>query len=400
MKKAWKSLPEGVRSWISVAIKVVITFGAFYLLLTHEVEDGQGGRISVWGAAVTYVPQIGWRHLLPFALIATGIKLIGILSSMYRWQLLLRGQGIRFNFGHIFGAFLTGRFLGTFLPGTWGLDGYKLYDAARFSKRVVEPAAATALEKVTGMTGLFLTFLITLPLGYPILYQVMGDTADWVIPLIVAIAAGVVVGLFLLLFRPGIVAWGLGFVPAFGRKRLEGFVTRVSEAATAYRGKGRLLATVLVLGFVVHFTTAAMYYFTALAVRAVDIEFWYVAFGSSIQIFATVLSPVTIGGEGIREAAQMLLLEKHMGTVQAVLSAALGFWAAEAPTMLGAFYLWGRRSNYQPKTLELDFADSSESPDSSNSNDEPPGEQQDDTTPEAPSPSTPVVEKRAVAAAG
>jgi hypothetical protein len=41
-------------------------------------------------------------------------------------------------------------------------------------------------------------------------------------------------------------------------------------------------------------------------------DFWQVTFGSSIQILATVLSPFTIAGEGIREAAQYLLLSAKL----------------------------------------------------------------------------------------
>lgn len=349
----YKALPEKVRSTFSLAVKVGLTVGAFYLLLTHSIDDGQGNQISIAGAIAAHVGEIELVHFLPLVFAAAAVKFVGILSSMFRWHLLLQGQGIRFNFGHIFGSFLIGRFLGTFLPSTVGLDSYKLYDAAKFSERVVEPAAATAVEKVMGLSGLFLTFLVTLPLGYPILYDVLGDNAAPIIGISVAISLSVVGGLFLLLFRPGLVEWCLRFMPAFGRHRVEAFITRVSHAATAYRGKGKLLLTVISLSFVVHFATAVMYYPTALAVGAVDIEFWYVAFGSSVQIFATVLSPITIGGEGIREAAQMVMLQGHMGTVQAVLSAALGFWAAEAPTLFGAFFWWGRRKNYAPKVIEI-----------------------------------------------
>lgn len=48
------------------------------------------------------------------------------------------------------------------LPSTIGLDGYKLYDASRFSRRTVE-CTATVIEKVLGIVGLFITFLVALP---------------------------------------------------------------------------------------------------------------------------------------------------------------------------------------------------------------------------------------------
>ena len=148
--KGWKKLPQGLRQTVGLLLKATLTFGAFYLLLNHAIEDESGKSVVIWDAIVEHMATIEMATFLPWVLLAAGIKVIGIFSSMVRWHLLLKGQGIRFNFGHIVGSFLIGRFLGTFLPSTVGLDGYKLYDAAKFSDRVIEPAAATAIEKVIG----------------------------------------------------------------------------------------------------------------------------------------------------------------------------------------------------------------------------------------------------------
>ena len=126
---------------------------------------------------------------------------------------------------------------------------------------------------------------------------------------------------------------------------------RVAHSASAYRDKKMLVLLALGLSFVVHFTTAAMYYFTAFAAGAANPEFWPIVFGSSIQIFATVVSPFTIAGEGIREAAQYVLLHKEIGAAASIVSAALGFWAAEALTLFGGFFWWLRPANYTPGLL-------------------------------------------------
>ena len=142
-----------------------------------------------------------------------------------------------------------------------------------------------------------------------------------------------IAALLLVLWYPGIVQWLLLHLPIPGKARLEGLVLRISHSAAAYRDKRGLVVQAFGLSFVVHFSTAAMYYFTALAIGARNAEFWPIAFGSSIQILATVLSPFTIAGEGIREAAQYVLLGNLLGPGNAIVSAALGFWAAEALTL-------------------------------------------------------------------
>lgn len=347
--RAYKSLPVRVRRWLGISVKAVVTVVAFYFLLNAKVRMENGEHIAIIDAIKENVGELDYRTFWPFVLAAGLIKLVGVGSSMVRWHLLLKGQGIRFNFGHIVTSFLIGRFIGTFLPSTIGLDSYKLYDAARFSNRVVEPAAATAVEKVMGLAGVFLTFLVALPLGSRIFGEQAGTVATFTVP----IATMVITGLFAALFKPELVLWTIRLVPKTLRLRISDFVERVSNAASAYRGRSALLGQVIFLSFMVHFCTAAMYYFTALAVAAVGASFWEVTLASSIQIFATVMSPFTIAGEGVREIVQALLLAKHIGASQSVLSAALGFWAGEAVTSIGAWYLWTRKPTYQPKVVEL-----------------------------------------------
>jgi uncharacterized membrane protein YbhN (UPF0104 family) len=321
---ASKFAQEPWRGRAMTALKGWVTVRAFWLLLTHPIAMEDGTKVIAWKLIQQQLAQIDAATFWTFLAIATGIKMVGMLSSMYRWILVLLGQGIELPFKHVFGSFLIGRAIGTFLPSTAGLDGYTLYDASRFSGRTVEATAAKFLEKICGFSGIFLTFLISLPFGI----SLFGDNAMLVASLTVPIASGVIVGLLLVLWYPGIVQWILETLPIPGKARLEGLVMRISNAAGAYRDKKTLMLMVLFLSWIVHFTTAAMYYFTALAIGAVGAEFWPVALGSSIQILATVLSPFTIAGEGIREAAQLMLLGNMIGPAAAIVSAALGFWAA------------------------------------------------------------------------
>lgn len=336
------------RRLLTLLAKAVLTIGAFWLLLRHQIVVADGSAQPIWRALINQLGSVDLATMLPFLLAAALVKFVGIFASMVRWQLLLRGQGIRFNLWHIVGSFLVGRFLGTFLPSTIGLDGYKLYDAARFSGKTVEPAAATAVEKVMGLVGILLTFAVALPFGYPVL----GERATLVAATTVPIALCLVAVLLFLLFRPEPVTRLLAFL-TFRSGKITDFIKRVSHSAAAYKERRGLLAAVIGLSFAVHFCTAIMYYFTALAVGATNARFWEVTFASSIQIVATVLSPFTIAGEGVREIVQALLLAKSIGASASVLSGALGFWAAESLTVFGAIFLWTRRANYRPRVCDV-----------------------------------------------
>jgi len=327
------------------ALKLALTAAAFYLLLTHEVRLEGGESVSALRAVLDYLPQIDPHTFWRFTAIAFLVKLGGIVAAMVRWALLLRGQGIVFPFWHIATTFLIGRFLGTFLPSTLGLDGYKLYDAARFSGCTVEVVAATVVEKGLGLIGILITFLVTLPLGYGIL----GQRAALVALITVPAAAALMGGVCLLMWKTEGVAALRARFPRLGASPAGAWLERLAAAAATYRTQTPLLLYAALLSFVVHFATAAVYFFTALAVGATHADFWEIAFASTIQIFATVLSPFTIAGEGVREIVQALLLAHTIGMSQSIISAALGFWAAEAPTLSGAVFYFMRRDGYRPR---------------------------------------------------
>jgi arylsulfatase A-like enzyme/uncharacterized membrane protein YbhN (UPF0104 family) len=344
----WKSRAQsGLKAWFTVRV--------FWLLFSHPVKLEDGSREPALKLIWETLQGIDATTFWTFVALGTGVKFVGILASMQRWRVLLRGQGIDLPFPHIFGSFLIGRFIGTFLPSTAGLDGYTLYDAARFSGKTVEVTASKFLEKVLGITGIFLSYLVALPAGIAMFHGILGEErGDLVAALSVLPCVGIVAGLLVLLWFPGLVVWVVEHLPLPGRARLSGLVHRVSHSAAAYKDKKGLVLLALGLSFVVHFTTAVLYYFTARAISAQGAEFWPVVLASSIQILATVLSPVTIAGEGIRELAQLLLLQNLMGAGPAIVSAALGFWAAEALTLGGAWFWWTRPAGYTPKWCRVD----------------------------------------------
>src|SRR5690606_4647807 len=119
--------------------------------------------------------------------------------------LLLVGQGIRLPYWRFtVTSFLIGRFIGTFLPSTLGLDGYTLYEAVRYSGQGARAVTAKALEKFIGITGLFLGMVLTMPFGYSVIREVTAgvgrpDAAPLLAGAIALVAGGisavVVVGL-------------------------------------------------------------------------------------------------------------------------------------------------------------------------------------------------------------
>ena len=129
----------------------------------------------IYRAILLYIDQVNSGTFILFALLAMGIKFFGVMSSAFAWHLLLRGQKIEQPYwSATLTAFLIGRFIGTFLPSTIGLDSYTFYEATRYSNQMTRVGVAKILEKFIGITGLFIGMVITLPFGY----QVIVDVAE------------------------------------------------------------------------------------------------------------------------------------------------------------------------------------------------------------------------------
>jgi arylsulfatase A-like enzyme/uncharacterized membrane protein YbhN (UPF0104 family) len=341
---------EPLKNRLSGFFKLLLTVGMVYHLLLWPVSDGAGEKVPAWDLMVDLLRNIDPVVFWTFAGIGAVVRFLGVVASMYRWQLVLRGQRIELPFWHILGAFLIGRAIGFFLPSTAGLDGYKLYDASRFSGRTVEVTAGTVLEKVLGITGIFLTYLVALPFGM----SIFGENALTVAMITVPLALGIIAGLLTLLWFPGVIQWVIETVPIPAKAQIQGVILRTSAAAAAYRNQKPLVLLMLLMSFLVHFCTAAMYFFMAIAVGAgAEAVFWPVVFGSAIQIFATVIGP-TIGGIGIREAAQVLTLGALLGPIVAAVSATLGFWVGEVPTLFGFVFWMVRGPDYTPSYCRVD----------------------------------------------
>lgn len=369
-----RRLASASKKRVDMVAKVLFTIVGIMALLRHPIEvSDTGERLPLYEAIAVYIQEVDPATFVMFGLVAMAVKFVGVLSSAFAWHLLLIGQGIRFPFWQkIVTAFLIGRFIGTFLPSTIGLDGYTLYEAGRYSNQWSRAITAKGLEKIIGVTGLFLGMVVTLPLGYPVIVDVMTkagrvEAAPALAGAIFAVAGGisavVVIGLVWPVFLvvlvnligqiTGVVGSRVPLVRGVA-DRVVGIIEGFSRAVGAYRGKVGLLMAALLAKFVTHFTTAVVYYFTALAIGVVSASFWPITFGSTIQILATLLSP-TVAGEGAREAFQALLLSNQLGGVaQAVLSGALGFVAAEAATLWGGAFLWVRNAQWRPTFVHVD----------------------------------------------
>ncbi len=274
---------------------------------------------------------------LPWFLAAMVIKLAGILANVWRWQVLLRGQGIEMGFGYLTSTYFIGRYFGIVTPSTMGLDAWRLYETIRLTRRPVECTTVLAIERVIGLVGLLLVILVFMPFAGRITQgQSFGELVG---AMKVPLAATALLGVLVLL-QPRWFRALLRFVPS---QRARRFAGSVIDAATAYATRRDVLVLALALAVVGQLTTMLMYFANAMSLGAGNVRASEVLFASAVMTFGTFVAP-SASGEGVRELVFVWLLGSKAGAAKAFLIGNLGFWIEKIPLSVpGGFVLLLRR---------------------------------------------------------
>lgn len=311
---------------LSFVIKLALVLLAYLLVFSPETLGldpklfGGVKPIDMW-YQIRDASRFSLSLLVFWLALASGVKLLGIFSGVIRWKLLLRGQGIVLPFWYMTYLWFAGRAIGMFIPGTLGLDGWRLVESSRYTGEWVKCTTVIAVEKLTGFIALTLLVLITFPFGFKLL------------DINAALFSAILVALFcftafcmVLLFNPRVIQVAVTVLPV--PRKLRGIVNRLGAAATAYSNHRGTLILAVVFGLGVHLAICLMTFCTMMAIRAQNTTIFDIMFASPIMIYASVLTP-TINGMGVRELIFGYLLGTQSGHDAAVTFGHLGLWTGE-----------------------------------------------------------------------
>lgn len=270
---------------------------------------------------IEFIRQLDTTQVLLWLGFACTVKLAGIFCGIMRWKLLLRGQRLSMPLWYLAKCWFMGRAIGLFLPGTVGLDGYRLVESSVYTKEPIKCTTVIAVEKLIGFIALGLLVFLTLPLVvrlFEVNYAVLGVV---LFGLFVFIATS-----FLLLLNPRVIQILASVVPIPGALRHK--VDKLGSAIIAYSGHRGLLMLAVLFGLGVHLGICLMYFGTAMAVTNGQAEILDILFVSPLVIVMSVFAP-TVSGVGVREGGFALILGGKYGTEAALLAGHMGLWAGE-----------------------------------------------------------------------
>jgi hypothetical protein len=284
---------------------------------------------------------------VPWVLFATFIKFLGIMANIVRWQVLLAGQNLRFGFGWLTASYFIGRFFGIVMPSTLGLDGWRLYDTIRVSRKPVECTTVLAIERITGLVGLLATILLFMPFA-----DLRGrGIADVLQAMAVPLGAAMLFGLMLLV-RPELFVPVIRLIPV---ARVRTFLDSAVRSATAYSTRRGTLLVALFCAVFGQITTMAMYFGNAMALQVEGVTMLQVFYAAAVMTLFTFLIP-TAAGEGVREFMFVDLLGGRVPTAKAFLIGHVGFWIEKLLLSFqgGVFLLWAPKSYQRVTRADLE----------------------------------------------
>jgi uncharacterized protein (TIRG00374 family) len=306
--------------------KFLFSAGLVALIIHHLLADGK----------IISIVEEGLRISALWIVMAFVVKGTGMGCTVWRWKVLLEGQGFKIPLRHLVESFLIGRFIGSFAPGTSGLDGYRAYDISRYTGKVARSLAVIFVEKLTGFFVLGTLLLVAVPVGMGLFERNEVNTTALVMMALVFL--GMMLLSTVILLKPGLIRWlAAKFIPKASpiRKKVDGAV----KAVTAYENRKGHLLKAMAIGFGVHICTIGMYFCTSRALFQ-DVPNSDLFVTSALMIGATVL-PLSIAGIGMREGVFVFFL----GPMAAIYAFA-GYLVGEIISLFGGPVWLARKTDY------------------------------------------------------
>jgi glycosyltransferase 2 family protein len=261
-----------------------------------------------------------------------GVVLMGLVAVVggIRWQLLLKEAEVDVSSLRAVRAVGASLFLNNVLPTSFGGDAARAWLVGRESGRLLRAAAATVVDKATGLGCLFLLAWVALAL----------DSGE-VPSSLVRVLTWVTIGLVAAVIVAALTAAGVKPVVRHLPHRLAAMIRETWLTLRIWARSGRLIGWLLALGLLYQ-ALAVLALVSVAKTVSVDLSFALAAVTGAIVLVA-MLVPVSIGGLGVREGGFVLLLgeagiDGADATVVSLLSAAAILLSSAAVVGLTAAY--------------------------------------------------------------
>lgn len=264
-------------------LKAVVSIGLLALLLSRV------DLARLWAYARQASPAWLGAALL--------LYLVMVLTSAWRWGLLLKAQHVNMSFGSLTASFLVATFFNNFLPSNIGGDVIRIGDSARVAGSKTLATMVVLIDRGLGLLGLVLMAALGAtaarrlgadgvgPVGPRMLWAGFGLGAVFATPA---------------LFMPEGVARLLQPLRVFHREWVDARIARLTDALVRFKEGPAALAGCFAGAVLVQAVLVGFYLAISRSMH-VPIAFSELAVIVPISFIVQML-PVSVNGFGVREA--------------------------------------------------------------------------------------------------
>ena len=239
--------------------------------------------------------------------------------SAYRWQLVLKPQGIEIPFSRVLAYYFLGMYFNFFLPSSIGGDVAKIYYLNKETRKLSASTASVFFDRDIGMGGLVLIALVTAMFANPEHMRVNGVP---LVPIFALIGAAFVAANLALFYRR---TYNLlhRMLSMFKMKRVDDRIERMYSSVNVYRNRWDLVVITMLISFAVQAGCALVNLAAGKAIGLDKVGFAdYMVFIPAIGLIS--MFPISLGGAGVREGGYILVfasigVDKHQALALSLL---------------------------------------------------------------------------------
>ncbi len=233
-----------------------------------------------------------------------GVSLLDRFLMSYKWNFLLRSQGINLPWFFSLRIYMIGNFLANFLPTGVTSDFYRVYRVSSREGATSKVTASVLIERVLGLISLATLALFSLLMvvawrKYGFLWAFIG----WVTLFLLVSLLG-----FFLSIRLQPREWVSRFLPRYNGAMIFQKLLGLHDSYAEYRGQGQILWVFLCLSFLEQVLLVVRVYLSVLTLN-IPIDPVYI-FGISPTCHMLAYLPVLISPVGVTEGLYVFFFSK------------------------------------------------------------------------------------------
>lgn len=273
---------------INTTLRIAISVGLIIYLISSQFKDFKTVSGTLRGINILFIS-------LSFSTI-----IYGIWITAFRWQTLLKTQGIRLSILSLASSTLIGVFFNNFLPTSIGGDVYRAYDVTKKTGFPMSSSVSViVVERLSGIIASAMFAVAALFLGF----SAIGGKSI-IIPIVIFLALSIII--FFLILNPNIfglkkLAKKIKFLSKLFEKLINVYNTFLS-----FKKYKLVIIKVLFYSLSLQFAVVINYW---LASRALGISLDLTAFIFIVPVVSIIsMLPISLGGIGVREGSLVFLM--------------------------------------------------------------------------------------------